>query len=66
MSNELSGAEATKLMRAMGQDQKEAAIYASPNVIGYDRFVQTAKQVALREAYRKPKPSSGDDGPKVG
>jgi hypothetical protein len=63
--SDLSGAEAAKLSRSMMQQEREEAIHASPNVVGYERFQQTAKQVALRVAYRNMKPPS-DDGPKAG
>lgn len=43
-----------KAMRELPLEDREAAIQASTNVIGYERFQQKNKQVALREAYRKP------------
>lgn len=47
-------------MRALSDDQRRGMIEAAPNVSGYDRFQQRAKQIALRDAYRKPAtPSDG-------
>lgn len=55
--------ENTRKMRALTDDQRSDAIAASSNVIGFERFQEKAKQVALRDAYRRP--VSGD-GPKLG
>lgn len=55
MSKEITAQEATKLMRALSEEEREEAIYSSDNVIGYDRFVAVRNQVDLRERYRKPK-----------
>ncbi len=41
-------------MRAIGEDQRRAAIDAAPNCLGYDRFSHRRRQVDMREKYRKP------------
>lgn len=46
-------------MRALNQEDREAAIEAADNVFGYERFIEKHKQVALRAAYRKPKNPNG-------
>ncbi len=42
-------------MRALPEPQRVDAIEAAPNVVGFEQFGIRNKQVALREAYRKPK-----------
>lgn len=50
--------ELTKRMRALTDDQRAEAIAVADNVLGFERFTEKAKQVALRDAYRRPqKPS---------
>lgn len=51
---ELSGLEAATRMKALSEDDRLEAIYSSPNVVGYERFMQVNRQVELREKYRKP------------
>lgn len=50
--NSKSGA--AEAMRKLPQAEREEAIAASDNVIGYDRFMAKHRQVELRDAYRKP------------
>jgi hypothetical protein len=63
MAKELTGVEAAKLSRSMSQEDREAAIDASQNVIGYARFMQQHNQVAASRAYHS---LSDDDDPKLG
>ncbi len=51
----LTIAARAKAMRTLSDDQREAAIAGADNVIGFDRFCQSAKQVQLSRAYRSPK-----------
>lgn len=51
---ELTPLEAATRMKALNEDDRLEAIYSSPNVVGYERFMQKNKQVELREKYRKP------------
>ena len=41
-------------MRRLPEPVRQAAIEGSPNVVGFEQFNHRAKQVRLREAYRKP------------
>ena len=43
-----------QVMRWLTDEERAAAIAASPNVIGFDRFAAVAKQVELSHAYRSP------------
>ncbi len=41
-------------MRALSDDDRRRLINAAPNCIGFDRFQQRTRQVALRMGYRGP------------
>ncbi|WP_375382285.1 hypothetical protein [uncultured Sphingomonas sp.] len=55
---EISNAEQrrrTKAMRLMSEADRRAAIDAAPNVIGFNRFADVARQRDLTEDYRRPR-----------
>ena len=42
-----------RAIRALSDDDRAAAIAASPNVIGFERMSQHAHQVQMSESYRR-------------